>query len=79
MMIKLKGKDAKPFRVTYRLPLGCRNDDYLWGFFWGSRFSFLKSYNEFITETKDPEEHIAMIDYTFPKHWSKKIEERLVE
>ncbi len=74
-MIKINNGFLK---ISYRLPLNCRNDDYLWGFYIASRPSCHKSYRVYVTRN-EADKIVDMIEYSFPKWWAKKIEEHLIE
>ena len=74
-MIKLNNGFLK---ISYHLPMDCRNDDYLWGFYKATRPSLLKSYRAYVI--RDGEDKIVdMIEYSVPKWWAKKIEKSLIE
>ena len=65
-------------KISYCMPLDCRNDDYLWGFYTASRPSILKSYRTYV-RYNGIDQIVDMIEYSFPKWWAKKIEENLIE
>lgn len=69
---KPKLRKRNPFIIAYRVQINSREDDYLWGYYCGSRHSLLKGFRSHDVHTQVGSQEV--MDYWFPVWWEDDID-----